>query len=438
VDSSHTLLIVGAGNAGAELATSTRQLGWPGPILLLGDEEQLPYHRPPLSKAYMCGAATSESLSIRPVSAYEKAGVTLHLGARAVQIDRAGKTLRLSDGTILSYAKLALCTGGRPRLLSADSLPVSGPPQNLYYLRTQADADAIRESVMAGTRLVIVGGGYVGLEVAASARKLGATVTVLEAQARVLARVTGPELSAFYEGVHRDAGVTIHTGVTLKHVLSTGVGAVQAVVCSDGSRIDADVVVVGVGMLPNVELAEEAGLDVDGGIVVDELSVSSDPDIVCAGDCTVHDSALYGRRIRLESVPNALEQARVAASGLCGKPIPNRAVPWFWSDQYDLKLQMVGLSAGYDTFVLRGSLLSRTFIGFYLRGGVLLAADAVNRPADFTLTKRLVGSVVGLDAKVLSDESHSLKDLLARLASTKTPILPNATSVRGPGSATPT
>jgi len=214
--------------------------------------------------------------------------------------------------------------------------------------------------------------------------------------------------------VHRDAGVHLRTGVTVRDLeCDEGAGAVRAVICGDGTRIEVDVVIVGVGVVPNIELAAAAGLDVDGGIVVDEFAQTSDPDIYAAGDCTAHPSALYGRRVRLESVPNALEQARIAAAALCGKPKAYNAVPWFWSDQYDLKLQMVGLSEGYDQFVLRGSTQARAFVGFYLREGRLLAADAVNRPADFMMAKRLVAASARADAARLADESLPLKELLA-------------------------
>jgi 3-phenylpropionate/trans-cinnamate dioxygenase ferredoxin reductase subunit len=416
MDSSDTLVIVGAGSAGSELAIGTRQLGWTGPIVMLGEEPHLPYHRPPLSKAFLDGSATAESLSVRPMAAYDKAGVTLRLGTCVEAIDRAAKTVRLRDGSTLAYAKLALCTGGRPRPLAVDGLSPGTSPRNLHFLRTQADARAIRDGLTDGTRLVVIGGGYVGLEVAASARKLGASVTVLEAQPRVLARVTGPALSAFYMAVHRAAGVDIRTGIDLRRIecdeVGDGAGDVRAVICGDGTRVPANRVVVGVGMLPNVELASAAGLDVDGGIVVDALSVTSDPDIVAAGDCTVREHALYGRRVRLESVPNALEQARAAASALCGQPKPNHAVPWFWSDQYDLKLQMAGLSAGYEDCVLRGGSESRSFIAFYLRDGCVIAADAVNRPAEFMVAKRLVAGAKPVAPAALADEALPLKDLL--------------------------
>jgi 3-phenylpropionate/trans-cinnamate dioxygenase ferredoxin reductase subunit len=278
-------------------------------------------------------------------------------------------------------------------------------------LRTRSDADVIRANLKASSRLVVIGGGYVGLEVAASARALGAKVTILEAQPRVLARVTGPEVSAFYERVHRDAGVDVRTGVGVNRIECDAAGghAARTVVCADGERVEADLLVVGIGGLPNIELAEAAGLEVDGGIVVDEFARTSDRHIYAAGDCTLHPSAVYGRRLRLESVPNALEQARAAAATICDKSKAYDSVPWFWSDQYDLKLQMAGLSQGYDQFVLRGSIEARSFVAFYLRQGRLLAADAVNRPADFMVAKRLVSAGGALDPTRLADESQPLK-----------------------------
>jgi 3-phenylpropionate/trans-cinnamate dioxygenase ferredoxin reductase subunit len=412
------LLIVGAGHAGAELAVAARQQGWLGRIDLIGDEAMLPYQRPPLSKAYLHGAASFESLALRPASAYEAARVQVHSGAQLVQIDRAGHRVHLQDGRVMPYTKLALCMGGRPRTLVLPGLDASAKPRNLHYLRTLRDADAIRAGLKEGARLAVVGGGYVGLELAASARKFGAEVTVIEALPRVLARVTGAQVAAFYEAVHRKAGVQLRTGLSVERVELANDGAIAVLVCTSGERIGADIVVAGIGMLPNVGLAQAAGLEIDGGIVVDEFSQTSDPDIFAAGDCTAHHSALYNRHIRLESVPNALEQARAAASALCGKPKPNHAVPWFWSDQYDLKLQMVGLSQGHEACVLRGDPASQRFIAFYLSKGVVIAADAVNRPADFMLAKRLVAAGVVVDASVLGDESVSLKNFL--------PVLPAA------------
>lgn len=416
MDVTDTLLVVGAGNAGAELAVSARQNGWVGAITLIGDEMHLPYHRPPLSKGYLSGNADADSLTMRPVAAYEKIDIGLRLGTRVRAIDRTTKTLSFMDGKSLDYTKLALCLGGRARPIVVDGIDPTSPPANLHYLRSRTDADAIRANLRPGARLVVIGGGYVGLEVAASARGLGAEVTILEAQPRVLARVTGPEVSSFYEQLHRDAGVRVRTGVVVSRIdceeAAPGFVLAHAVRTTNGERFDADVLVVGVGGLPNVELAQAAGLEVDGGIIVNEFAQTSDRHIYAAGDCTLHPSAIYGRRLRLESVPNALEQARAAAASLCGKPKAYDSVPWFWSDQYDLKLQMVGLSQGYDRFVLRGSMAARSFVAFYLRQGRVLAADAVNRPGDFMVAKRLVATQGAVEAEQLADESTALKSLL--------------------------
>ena len=286
---------------------------------------------------------------------------------------------------------------------------------NIFYLRTIADVGRLQPQLSAGRRLVIVGGGYVGLEVAAVAIKRGLKVTVLEAASRVLARVTAPEVSAFYERFHRAAGVEIHTGVAVTgftaHPDGVDVGAAQ---CGSGLEIPADAVLVGIGLVPSTELAESAGLEIDDGVVVDQHARTSDPDIFAIGDCAVH--ARHGflqRKIRLESVPNALEQARAAAAFIAGKPAPPAAAPWFWSDQYDLKLQMAGVSDGYDELAIRGSTDSSSFIAFYLREGRVIAADAINRPAEFMASKRLIGDRIRAGGAELADETVSLKSLIA-------------------------
>ena len=419
MDAESSLVIVGGGNAASELAVQARQGGWAGAITMVGNEPVLPYHRPPLSKAYLKAQADMDSLSIRPTAAYERAGVIWRGETTVTAIDRAARQVHLSDGGMLPYQRLALCTGGRPRRWSPPGLPEDARPSNLLSLRTLADADALRAALRPGVRLVIIGAGYVGLEVAASAVALGAQVTVLEALPRVLARSTSEVLSRFYESEHRAHGVDLRTGATVQHVERAGPeisAAITALQIRDGGLVPADVVLAGIGMLPNAELATAAGLEVEGGIVVDELSRTSDPEIVSAGDCTVQRDAATGRLLRLESVPNALEQARAAASGLCGKPRPNRSVPWFWSDQYQLKLQMVGLAAGHDRFVCRGTLSADGFIAFYLREGVLIAAEAVNRAPEFMLAKRLVAAAVRPDPQRLADAATPLKDLL--------PVLP--------------
>lgn len=413
--SSGSLVIVGAGHAASELAIAARQQGWAGAITILGDEPVLPYQRPPLSKAYLLGEAAADGLSLRASTAYDTAQVAIRRATRVVGLDRAARAVTLADGSSLPYDKLAWCAGGRPRPLACAGVDDDRPASNILYLRTIADADRLRAAIRPGARVVVVGGGYVGLEVAASARKLGAEVTVVEAQKTLLARVAGPEVSAFYAGVHRDAGVTIQTDCSVQAVEISG-DAVTSVRCSDGRRLAADLVVVGIGMIANVEVPNAAGLGDAMGIPVDDLSRTDDPDIVAAGDCTVQLHPLYNRRVRIESVPNALEQARAAASWLCGKPKPNRSVPWFWSDQYDLKLQMAGLSAGFDRCIVRGEIETRSFSAFYLLGPRLIGVDAINRPADFLMSRKLLAKPVLADAEQLADESVPLNTALTPAA----------------------
>ena len=408
---SSTAIIIGAGHAGGELAIALRNEGWEGRILLLGEEAHLPYHRPPLSKAYLAGSVEKSSLSIRPQMAYDKANVEFIGGVRVSRIDRANQRLELADGSQLAYDRLAIATGGRPRPLSVPNAAVAQRCANFHYLRTLDDVEQIRAQLAPGKRLAIVGGGYIGLEVAASAIAQGLQVTVLEALPRVLQRVTAAELSAYYERKHREAGVDIRTGVQVADLEVTG-DTVTAVLCADGSRLAADLVVVGIGLLANTELAAEAGLQVDNGILVDEHAQTSDPHIYAAGDCTNHPNALLGRRLRLESVPNALEQSRVAAANMAGKAKTYASVPWFWSDQYELKLKMVGLAEGFERLVLRGDPATDSFSAFYLKGDKVLAADTVNRPQDFIAAKRLVAEGIAVTDAQLADDSRPLKELL--------------------------
>lgn len=413
MESNEVLLVVGAGHAGAQLAFSAREAGWSGDIVLIGSEAMLPYQRPPLSKAYLTGDVFTEGLEIKSASAYEKAGIQLRLGSTVQSIDRTGKSVALSDGSKLAYSRLALVTGGRPRPLPG-AAGAAGRAGNFHYLRTMDDVERMRPQLCPGQKLVIVGGGYIGLEVAASAIKLGLQVTVLEAESRVLARVTAPVMSAFYEQVHRAHGVDIRTGVSVTGFqLDEQEARIIGVVCSDTVSLPADLVVVGIGLLPNTELAAAAGLDVDNGILVDEHACSSDPSIVAAGDCTRFHSSLYERSLRLESVPNAMEQARVAAATVCGVDKRHDPLPWFWSDQYDLKLKMAGLSAGYDQLVLRGRPEAGAFCAFYLSGRRVLAADTVNRIPDFMQSKRLIAERVEVSPEQLADETVPLAMLLA-------------------------
>lgn len=388
-------VIVGASHAGAQLAANLRREGWSGEVVLIGDEGGLPYHRPPLSKGYLAGKNGLDDLLIRGADFYEKQHIRL-LNATVDAIHRSAKRVSLSTGDTLAYTKLALCTGARARRLPTPGVDLPG----IHYLRTAADVELIRAAATPGRRVVIVGGGYIGLETAASLCSLGMNVTVLEATERVLERVTAPEVSAFYTRIHNGEGVEIRTHALVEAFF--GNGGVQEVVLADGESIPADLVIVGVGVVPNTELASAAGLSVDNGIVIDDQARTSDPDIVAAGDCTSHTMARYGSRIRLESVSSAGEQAKIAAATICGKHSAIAALPWFWSDQYDLKLQIAGLNAGYDEVLLSGDpSRERDFSCFYFREGELIAADCVNRPRDFMSSKRAISQQLRVDRSEL-------------------------------------
>ncbi|GAA0709354.1 NAD(P)/FAD-dependent oxidoreductase [Vreelandella titanicae] len=404
---SETCIIIGASHAAAQLAPSLRQEGWAGLIIVIGDEPYAPYQRPPLSKTYLQGEKGVDDLLIRHQEAYAKHGIELRLGERVEAIDRESKTVTLQNGDVLYYDKLALCTGARVRKVSLPGADLEG----IHYLRNIDDVNHIKAHVGEQKNAVIVGGGYIGLETAAVLNKLGMQVTVLEMASRVLARVTAPEVSEFYERVHAEEGVNIQTGIAVSGF--EGAKRVMRVVCADGSHYPADLVVIGVGVLPNTELAEAADLATDDGILVDSYTKTADPDIVAVGDCTMHPSELYGY-VRLESVPNAMEQAKSAAATLCGKQKPYTALPWFWSDQYDLKLQIAGLNRGYDQVVIRGDRQgSRSFAAFYLQEGRLLAVDCVNRPQEFMLSKRLITQQIQIDVAKLVDDTKSFKELVS-------------------------
>ncbi|MES2898986.1 MAG: FAD-dependent oxidoreductase [Pseudomonadota bacterium] len=407
------LVVIGAGHAGAEAAVAARQAGFMGEIVLIGDEAALPYHRPPLSKGYLQGSATAESLLLKPQGAYDKAGVTLRLGVRATAIDRQARCVHLSDGAPQPYSQLIIATGSRARAWQAPGLEGDPRPSNLFYLRTASDVDAMRAHFETGKRLVLVGAGYIGLEVASAARACGMAVTVLEAAPRVLARVTAPEVSAFYAALHQQNGVDIRLSAAVTQVHLDSTGAIVAIESACGARVEADLVIVGVGVLPNQELAEAAGLEIDNGIATNEYLRTSDPAIYAIGDCSSHPSQVYGCRLRLESVPNALEQSRIAAANVCDGAKSYASVPWFWSEQYNLKLQMVGLSQGYDEVVMRGHPATQSFSVFYLREGAVISADCVNRPSDFVMLKKLVTARAVIARERLADESVPLKEIAA-------------------------
>ena len=396
------LVIVGGGQAAAQAVQSLRQQNFAGAITLLSDEPYPPYQRPPLSKKYFAGELARERLVLRPAAFYAEKGVALELGARVEELEPAARRVRLRDGRTLAYDRLLLATGSRARALPVPGVDLAG----VHYFRTITDVDSILASLTPGARVLLVGAGYIGLEVAASARQRGFDVMILEAAERVMSRTVSAEVSAFYDACHRAAGVTIHCGAGVKAFL--GGDRVTAVETSDGRKFACDVAIVGIGIEPNVELAARAGLECSNGIVVDEFARTADPNIVAAGDCTNHPLPLLERRVRLESVPNAIHQAKVAAATLLGSPSPYSEVPWFWSDQYDLKLQIAGLSTGYDEVVLRGDPAARSFAAFYLRAGQLLAVDAINSPREFIAGKKLVASRARVAPHVLRDPTIDL------------------------------
>ena len=407
-----TTVIVGAGQAGADLAVALRQQSYPGRILLIGEEPVVPYRRPPLSKGFLLGDVNEDALCILSGEGYSKRGIELRTGLRVECIDRADHNLNLSDGSRVRYDNLALTTGGRARKLE---LPGVNRP-NVHSVRTLADIRNLSEQFKGGKRLVIVGGGYIGLEVASVAVKTGLKVTLVESLPRLLARVTGPELSQYYAEVHRRNGVEIRLGASVCAL--EGAEHVETVILQDGTRLPADIVIVGIGLIPNTELAAQAGLAVDNGILVDLYARTSDPHIVAAGDCTNHVNGFLRCRVRLESVSNASEQARVAAATICGQHVAYASVPWFWSDQYNLKLQTVGLSQGYDRVVLRGVSTTDSFTAFYLKDGVVIAADSVNRPQDFVMARKIVAGRLRVNAAFLADETVPLKTFLTAGANT--------------------
>lgn len=408
-----TTLIVGGGHAGGEAALALRQGGYSGRIVLIAAENTLPYQRPPLSKAFLQTDVEPEKLLIRAAANFTKAEVEMVLGRKVIGIDRQTRTARLEDGTEMVWDNLILATGSRARKLPLPD-PLSGEPTNLLYLRNLADAQRLKAALQPGSRLLVIGGGFIGLEVASAAVALGLQVTVLESQERLLARVTAAEVSRFYEQLHRARGVEIITGARIERFDLDDVGAsLSGVTLTDGRRFAADVVLAGIGAIPRTELAERAGLEVDDGILVNEFCQCSDPAIYAIGDCSRHDNPIYGRQLRLESVPNAVDQARVAAHSINGAAKPYAPIPWFWSDQYELKLQMVGLSEGYDQLVLRGDPEQQSFVAFYFAAGKLVAADCVNRSSEFALVRRLVQAGITHDAAgSLANSEKSLKDLL--------------------------
>lgn len=408
LSSSKSIVIIGGGQAAAQACASLRLFGYEGAITLIGEEAALPYQRPPLSKAYMKGELAEERLYFKPEAWYQDQKIDTVLSVRATRIDRDAQAVELSHGGSVSYDALIIATGSRPR-----ALPVAGADlDGVFDLRSLADVERIRPRMIAGQKLVIVGAGYIGLEAAAVARQMGLDVTVLEMEERVLARVTSPVMSEFFEAEHTRQGAHIRTGARLAS-LAGAEGKVTTAVLADGTELAADMVLVGIGILPNVELAEAAGIACANGIITDRDARTDDPRVFAAGDCAARPLVHYDRTGRLESVHNAIEQGKLAAAAITGKPRPPEDCPWFWSDQYDLKLQIAGLSQDYDQTVVRGDIEARKFAVFYLQKGKLIAVDAINSAPEFLASKKLIMAGAQLAPETLSDTSQSMKEIAA-------------------------
>jgi 3-phenylpropionate/trans-cinnamate dioxygenase ferredoxin reductase subunit len=402
-----TVLIVGAGHAGFQVAASLRQHGYKDRICLINDEAHIPYQRPPLSKAYLKGEGRPDSLMFRPDKFYRDQNIELMAG-RAAAIDRGARKLLLASGASLDYGHLVLATGARNRLLDIPNANLA----DVRYLRILDESEALRQRIAAGQRVVVIGAGFIGLEFAATARAKGLEVDVIELGARVMARAVTAEISDYFQERHTAAGIRIHLGVQATSIESDGVN-VTGVSLSDGRHVPADLVVVGVGVLPNVELAAEAGLPVAAGIIVDEQLLTADPNISAIGDCALFASPRFGGSLRLESVQNATDHARCVAARLTGDAKTYDGLPWFWSDQGDDKLQIAGLTTGYDRVVVRGDRGQRSFSAFCYKSGQLVGIESINRASDHVFGRKIFGLNRSIEPEQAADLGFDLKAALA-------------------------
>jgi 3-phenylpropionate/trans-cinnamate dioxygenase ferredoxin reductase subunit len=403
--SSYDVLIVGAGHGGAQAAIALRQAGFTGTVGMVTEESDLPYERPPLSKEYLAGDKPFERIMIRPAAFWAERNVDILMERRIDKVDPVAHEVTDKAGATIGYGKLIWATGGHARKLSCDGFDLTG----VHGIRTRADVDKLEQELQHAARVVVIGGGYIGLEAAAVMTKFEKSVTVLEAMDRVLARVAGEPLSRFYEAEHRAHGVTVHLGVAVDSIIGDGV-KVTGVKLADGEVLPAEIVVVGIGIVPAVEPLIAAGAKGGNGVDVDALCKTSLPDIYAIGDCARHENDFAeGTWIRLESVQNANDQATTAAKDITGEEKPYHAVPWFWSNQYDLRLQTVGLSIGYDEVVVRGDLAARSFSIIYLRAGRVIALDCVNAVKDYVQGKALVVGGLSIASELLADATIPLK-----------------------------
>lgn len=404
------VLIVGAGQAGAQAAISLRQSGYEGSIGLIGDEPEPPYERPPLSKDYLAGEKSFDRLLLRPTTFWAERRIELRLGTRVVRVDASAHEIETGNGDRFGYGKLIWAAGGSPRALPLPGGELAG----VHVIRTRHDVDRLRDELRTAAHVAVIGGGYIGLEAAAVLRKLGKPVTVIEAVDRVLARVAGEPVSRFYEGEHRANGVDLRLGQHISGLIGRN-GRLAAISFAPGiPDLACDLAIVGIGIVPSVGPLAQAGAVTGNGVEVDEFCQTSLADVLAIGDCANHPNPYAdGERIRLESVQNAVDQAKVAAGVVLGDPKPYRAMPWFWSNQYDLKLQTVGLSAGHDDMVLRGDPTVRSFSLIYLKGGRVIALDCINAARDYAQGRALVEGRLAADRAALADPSLPLKSLLS-------------------------
>jgi len=399
-------VIVGGGQAGFEAAASLRSEGFQERITIVGEEPHLPYQRPPLSKGFVLDTHGLDEIELRPAAFYEQHRIDLIVGERVVELDRQARHIRVASGASIPYDALVLAVGARNRTLPVDGAELDG----VLFLRTLDESREIKTRLQDARDVVVVGGGFIGLELAAVARSLGKTVTVIEAQARLMPRVVAPVISEFYDRLHGGRGVNVLCGSTVTEIVGDG-RKVRAVTTARGRTFPADLVLVGIGVIPNVELAQGAGLRVGNGISVDDRLRTSDDAIYAIGDCAEHPNTYAGGRIRLESVQNACDQARSVAASIIGRSAPYSALPWFWTDQYDVRLQMAGISQKYDRVATRGSIDAQKFSVFYFRDERLVAVDSVNRPADHMIARRLLASRTAITPEQAGDETVDLKKI---------------------------
>ena len=400
------LVIVGAGQSAIQCITSLRKEDYPGLITLVGEEEHLPYQRPPLSKGFLEDTVSNERLYFKKLEFFIENKVKLKLGTKAEEIDIENNNIHLSDNTKLSFDKLVFATGSSVRKLDFPGKDLN----SIHYLRGLDDALSIKKDLQTSQNIVVVGAGYIGLEVAAIAAKQNKSVTVIEMADRVMNRTVDPQISDYYLNLHQKNGVTFKFNTSLQEIIGTN--NPEKVVCSDGSEVAADMVVIGAGIMPNVELAENAGLSCDNGIVVNEFGKTDHADIYACGDCTNHPNKLLNKKIRLESVHNAMEQSKTVASSIINKSLAYNQIPWFWSDQYDHKLQIVGLSGDHDKVIIRGDMSEAKFMLFYTKDDKLIAVDAVNNSKEFLICKKLVANKVTIKPDEISNPATNLNDLI--------------------------